>query len=464
MRSLPARWPSVLALLGALLGLAFAGVSTLDYVQHLDRQVHNMSCSFVPGLTAAAGADTACRAAMYSPYAALFRDRFWGGLPISLFAVGAFAFLAAFALYLLVARERAARRAAQFFALVGWTPLAASLFMAGIAIFKLGHVCKTCAGIYASSLVLAVGAIGAWITDRRSGQLVRTAPPPPKVAAPLDAAAKVEAAEAAAAATAVAPTVVDAPDDDTTITAAQSKAAVPAGLRRTGSLLLLPAWLAGLGAFTAAPALVYWQDLPDYKNHVGSCGTLPKPSAASKDVLHLTSPRAVVPATLIVDPLCPTCKALHQRLAAEGILPALDAALVLFPLDSECNWNLRQPMHPGSCIVSKAIVCGEQRSQHLQVLEWAYESQDDLLEAAKAGAGLVNVRAMVKRRFPDLDACIDDKATERRLDRMMHFAVDNKLPVSTPQLFVADQRVCDEDTDLGLAYTLRLLAPQLRSP
>ena len=448
MRSRPARWPAVLGLCASLLGLAFAGVSTLDYVQHLDRQVHNMSCSFVPGLVAAEGADTACRTAMYSPYAALFRGQLWGGIPVSLFAVGAFSFFAAFALYLLLARDTAPRRAAQFYALAGTTPLAVSLVMLGISLFELGHICKTCAGIYISSFLLAVASLSAWLSDRRSGARLAAAESKPSATA----------AEARTGAHAI-----DAAADDTTISASQSKAALPAGLRRTGTLWLFPVWFGALGSFAGVPALLYWRGMPDHKAYLSNCGTLAKTAVGNKDMLTAPSARAVVPATLVVDPLCPTCKALHQRLSAEGFLAAFDTTLVLFPLDSECNWNLHQPMHPGACIVARAVLCGEPRGKHMQVLEWAYEEQEAISEAANAGAGLVNVRAMIKRRFPDLDACVDDRATERRLDRMMHFAVDNKLPVSTPQLFVGDARVCDEDTDLGLAYSLRLLAPQLRS-
>jgi hypothetical protein len=85
-------------------------------VKHLDRQVHDIHCSFIPGAGVDTSADNACRVAMYSPFSALFRDRYWGGVPISLFALGAFAFFAAFALYLLLARELAPRRAAQFWA------------------------------------------------------------------------------------------------------------------------------------------------------------------------------------------------------------------------------------------------------------------------------------------------------------------------------------------------------------
>ncbi|MEJ7731407.1 MAG: hypothetical protein WKG00_19600 [Polyangiaceae bacterium] len=168
-----------------------------------------------------------------------------------------------------------------------------------------------------------------------------------------------------------------------------------------------------------------------------------------------------MPVTLFVDPLCPTCKAFHQRLVAEGYFDQLDTTLVLFPLDSDCNWMLDKAVHPGACVVAKAILCNDK--QPLSVLEWAYEHQEQLLAAAKSGAGVVNVRAMVRERFPDLDACVDSKETGRRLDKHLRFVVQNHLPVSTPQLFVGDTRLCDEDTDIGMAYALKKLAPQLRS-
>ena len=49
------------------------------------------------------------------------------------------------------------------------------------------------------------------------------------------------------------------------------------------------------------------------------------------------------------------------------------------------------------------------------------------------------------------------------LDKMLRFIVDNHLPISTPQMFLGDRRLCDEDTDMGLAYTMKRLAPGLRS-
>ena len=426
--------PPALALFGAALGLVFAALSSVDYIKHLDRQIHDVHCSFVPGLAPESGAENACRVAMYSPYSALFRDRYWGGVPIALFAVGAFAFFAAFALYLLLAGIRAPLRARSFFALFGTTPLVVSLLMAGISAIRLGHFCKTCVGIYVSSALLAAGALASLA-------------------------------------------LTPSPDDPADRTAFDPdpyglRASSPAGEARRartdgrGELLGLPwvfigLWLVGLAAFTITPALLYVSALPSYASVISGCGKLSKPAETTGALLHVTSAAARQPATLFVDPLCPTCKALHQRLTAEGILDQLDLTLVLFPLDSECNWMLDRPVHPGSCVVSRAIMCSERRA--IEVLDWSYGHQEALLTAAKASAGLVNVRAMIKDKWPGLDACIDAKDTAQRQSRMLRYIVNNQLPVSTPQMFLGETRLCDEDTDMGLSYTIRRLAPVLVS-
>jgi uncharacterized membrane protein len=422
------RWPAALALGAALLGLVFAGLSSLDYTQHLDRQVHDVHCSYVPGLGAEQSPDNACRVAMYSPYAALFRDRFWGGVPISLFALGAFGFFAAFALYLLLAGRAAPRRALVFLAFFGTTPLLVSILMGTISALRLGHFCRTCVGIYASSTLLAIAAIAGYLGDRGGEPFSR---PPAHPALP-----RTLPGDAAA-------TVVDREPL----------------FRPDGPLYLLPAWALALALFAAVPALLYVSALPSYASYITGCGKLEKPPEAGNVLLHVPYAGASQPATLFIDPLCPTCKAFHQRLATEGLLEKLDLTLVLFPLDSECNWMLDRPVHPGSCAVSKAILCSDHHA--MRVLEWAYEHQEEILGAAKAGAGVVNVRAMIRDRWPGLDTCIDAKETKMRLDKMLRYIVQNHLPVSTPQMFLGETRLCDEDTDMGLAYTLRRLAPGL---
>ena len=50
-------------------------------------------------------------------------------------------------------------------------------------------------------------------------------------------------------------------------------------------------------------------------------------------------------------------------------------------------------------------------------------------------------------------------AVRARINKSLRWIVANSLPVLTPQLFVRNQKVPDEDTDLGLDFVLsRVLA------
>src|SRR5450631_3250448 len=106
-----AKWAGGLALAGAVLGLIFAAYSTSDYAAHLDRQIHAVHCSFIPGAPVDSDEANPCKAALFSPYSALFRESYWGGVPISLFAMGAFGFFIGFGLFVLVGSKRVPGRA-----------------------------------------------------------------------------------------------------------------------------------------------------------------------------------------------------------------------------------------------------------------------------------------------------------------------------------------------------------------
>lgn len=388
----------MLALVGSLLGLIFASYSTLDYSQHLDRRLHDIHCSFIPGAPAVSEAE-ACRAAMYSPYSAFFKQDYWGGIPISLLALGAFTFFAGFAVYLLLAKDTVPRGARAFYAVVGVTPFIVSVVMFTISVTKLGEVCKTCAGIYISSLLLAIGAVWGFTSSR-----------PP---------------------------------------------AAPA--RKLGPIAPL-VWLVALGSVTLLPALVYAASVPDESKYISGCGEIHKPPDDRDALLHLRTARSTQPALLFEDPLCPTCRAFHQRLLAEDVFDKLDVQLALFPLDNECNWMLDTALHPGACIVAKAVLCGGDDAR--KVLEWAYEDQPYLTRCGKAGEA--TLRAAIKEKWgANMLECIGRRDTDTRLNKHLHFATANSIPVSTPQMFLGKQRVCDEDTDIGLRYTLSRLAPEV---
>jgi Vitamin K epoxide reductase family len=390
---------AIFGIAGSLLGLVFAAYSSVDYAEHLDRHLHDVHCSLIPGLVSGADEENPCRAAMYSAYSALFRGSYWGGIPISLFALGAFSFFLGFSIYLFFAGDGASKKALAFFAAAGMTPLAVSVLMFFISITKIGSLCKTCVGIYLSSALLAVGAFLAY---RKLGE--------------------------------------------------------PFGERSEGKWGPPVLWALGLLGFAVLPALVYASAVPDEKPYLRKCGKLEKPVEAHNALIRMRTPASVRPATLFEDPLCPTCRAFHQRMLAEGAFDRLDVQMALFPLDSDCNWMLTNPLHAGACTVSKAVICGAEQAR--QVLEWAYDQQDDLVKAAKAGDA--QLRALIGRRWgPQLLSCIDAPATKLKLNHQLHFAADNAIPVSTPQMYLGDLKVCDEDTDLGLRYTLGQLAPEV---
>jgi hypothetical protein len=104
------------------------------------------------------------------------------------------------------------------------------------------------------------------------------------------------------------------------------------------------------------------------------------------------------------------------------------------------------------------VICGG--AQARQVLDWAYADQDDLTKAGKAGTA--QLRAAIQQKWgAQTLQCIDAKTTDQTLNRQLHFAADNSIPVSTPQMYFGNKRFCDEDTDIGLRYTLAQLAPEV---
>jgi hypothetical protein len=331
-------------------------------------------------------------------------------VPISLFALGAFSFFAGFAVYLMLARTSSSKVAVSFFASVSVTPLLVSIVMFTISVTKLGTLCKTCVGTYIASLLVAAGGLWLYRVSRRS---------------------------------------------DTESGVANGASVVT---RAAGNPAMAAFWLFVLGATTILPAGVYAASAPDHRPYLNQCGQLKKPEDPSNSLLKFRGSSAVKPALFFEDPLCATCKAFHDRLLGEQVLEKLDVTLVMFPLDSTCNWMLDQPLHPGACTVAKAVLCGKERTR--QVLEWAFDNQSKLADAGKAGEQ--SLRALIQQQWgQSMITCMDSRDTKTQLNKHLHFAAENGVPVSTPQVYLANQRLCDEDTDLGLRYTLKQLAPEV---
>lgn len=393
--------PFFIALLGfALLGVIFSGVSTYDFVAHLDRQVHSITCSFIPGLGSADASGTSgCHTVMMSPYSSVFRTATWGGLPISLPAMAVFAFIAFLAGDLFIRKEDADPDQVRFLVAATALPLITSLIYLGISSLVIKAVCKLCVGVYVSSFGVFIAAVLAWRTSLQHSD--------------------------------------------------QRSTAIPWG--RYG------VYMAEGIAFVMVPVMLYLIMKPDYSEAMSDCGKLNSSEDKYDVMITLHKAPKGLPSIELLDPLCPACRAFDQRLDASGLRENLDLKAILFPLDNECNWMVPTALHPGACEVSEAVLCADDNP--LPVIAWAFENQEALREAAAKDRKEVVSR--IKAAFPKLADCVGKPAVKARLNKSLRWAVNNSLPVLTPQLYVNEQKLCDEDTDLGLEYSLtRLLKAQ----
>lgn len=389
-------------LLAALVGFAFASASTLDFVQHLDRQVHQLHCSFVPGLVEPDEQSTGCQVTLLSPYSSVMRTSLWGGIPISLAAMAVFAFLIFRAIEVLGAPAAQRRPTAAIALVTTLVPVLASVVMGYLAFTELHAVCKLCIGIYISSGTAFVMALAALLAARAEVHEV-------------------------------------APDD----APASSSAATM--------------WLAAAGqafGFVMLPVVVYALLVPDYSRYIGTCGALIEPEDPYGVMVALGPKGNGAPTIEVFDPLCPSCRGFEERLHASGQDLLLQRRAVMFPLDAECNWMVGRSLHPGACRVSKAVLCGATVPTvgPDAVVAWAFEQQEVLLETGKKD--LDGVSRMIAARFPALEACIASPEVESQLNKSLRWTVKNQLPVMTPQLYVGGVKLCDEDSDLGMDFTL----------
>jgi hypothetical protein len=331
-----------------------------------------------------------------SPYSSVLRDLTWGGIPIALPAFGVFAFLLFRALDLAL-RKRVLRDETGFMVAATALPVATSILYSIISLTKIGTFCTVCIGIYASSLGVFVAAIVAHVLAGAS----------------------------------------------------PSEKGAKAGILSQWGFYLVE----GV-ALVALPVLLYLTLKPAYADSLLHSSGLRHPEDKFGVMLDMHT-GGKVPAIEVLDPLCPACKGFSERLAASGLSEQLQIKSVLFPLDKECNWMVGESLHAGACAVSEALLCAGERSG--SVLEWAFAHQSEL--RALGARGQSDIYGRIRRDFPALASCVGQPAVRARINKGLRWIVANSLPVLTPQLFVRNQKLPDEDTDLGLDYVLsRVLA------
>jgi uncharacterized membrane protein len=376
----------IVTLIGAILGALFSGVSTNDFISHLDRQVHSIHCSFLPLGSGEIG-ESGCRTVMMSPYSSMFRESIWGGLPISLLSIAVFAYLVMRVGQMVVAKE-VTKRDTLFLVAATALPVLMSVIYGFIAMSKLGAVCKLCVGVYVSSGLAFAGALLAHVN------------------------------------------AAHAPSRE-----------FPTGLYGR--------WFAEGCLYVFVIATFYVMFAPTSPKSLQGCGTLVKKDDPS--ILIPLGKGRGTPALSVLDPLCPACKGFDERLAASDLYKQLEMQAVLFPLDASCNWMVKDSLHHGACAVSEAMLC--QKDDAEAILDYAFKNQEELREMAKSSED--KLRQRLEQQFPKIKGCLGSAKIKNLLNKSLRFAVANALPVLTPQLFIGDKRVCDEDTDLGLEFTVK---------
>jgi uncharacterized membrane protein YfcA len=380
-------------------------------------------------------------------------------VPIALPALSVFAFLVFYALDLALTRRKTDPRATGFLALATVLPALASLVMLLISVTQLGTTCKLCVCIYVASALCLVGGLALW------RQAVRGGGEPTSVRRGR----QDELRE---------PAFVGRghrdPEPRDATRGGVNGPALPGGPPKGGSWesppridarlvavsgggasagFLAAMFVIGVG-FVALPVMLYLALAPDHARFIGSCEGLAHPEDPYGVMLrvdHAARGEArPVPAIEVLDPLCPACKAFEQRLEASGLAGRLDRKAVLFPLDVPCNWMVSEATHPGACTVSEAALCAGDKAP--DVIAWAFEHAEQVRDAARADPAAA--ARLVKQRFPELASCVGSPEARSRLNKSMRWIVANNIRVLTPQLFVDKVKLCDEDVDLGLEYTL----------
>lgn len=391
----------IVALVGSAAGFLFAAVSTYDFVAHLDRQVHGLHCSFLPGVgTPDATGTSGCHVTLMSPYSSVMRDSVWGGVPISLPAMAVFAFLLFWGALIWLTDRKHDPRATGFYALAAGLPAAMSVIMGLISISQLDALCKVCAGIYISSALCLIGAVGLFMASRRT----------------------------------------------------EPEQSEPAERDPMSLGALAVAFLVGC-LFVGVSVVAYAASTPDFDKYVGSCGKLGKLDAQQSVLVPLGKAQGSVQVVEVLDPLCPACRAFERRFEALGASEASTRKAMLFPLDNACNWMVSSAVHPGACAISEAMLCAGDDAA--SVLSWAFDEQENITSEEREKPG--SAAKLAVARFPQLAGCVGSSKARAHLNRALRWAVDNHLPVLTPQLYVNGTRLCDADTDLGLDYMLTRL-------
>lgn len=138
------------------------------------------------------------------------------------------------------------------------------------------------------------------------------------------------------------------------------------------------------------------------------------------------------------DFLCPYCRNLAG--AFDSYLPQSGGRIMIYfkhyPLDMECNPNMKQSAHVGSCLLARGGICAQEQGKF-----WPYHNRVFAQEIK--GAQRAEVLKMAGEAGLDtkvLEACLDTARTRERLAADIAEATAAKV-ASTPTLFIDGKKL-----------------------
>jgi protein-disulfide isomerase/uncharacterized membrane protein len=419
-----------------LLCLANAVLAGLLLMQHHGESGAVAAVNEVCG-ESAPGAPSGCDTVARSSYSKV------AGLPLA--AYGLFFSLAVAVLLLLSiggAEVRLGIAALAFLAVA--LAFAVDLVLAGILAFAIKAVCWFCVATYlvnAAVLVIVLPVRRALdaargLTSAPAGRLVLTC----WVVAALALGAGVYATEIALRARerVRAATLLGAPSPDATATSSLPTPTAPEGteLRRFQEEARAAAERANKLQETLddpEKLNLYFTQKADREYEAG-----PTHSLKLEGVPRKGPENAPIKVVEFSDFMCPYCRNLAG--AFEGFLPQSGGRIVLYfknyPLDMECNSNLKQTVHVGACLLARGGICAQEQGKF-----WPYHNRVFSQELRTVQrADVLKMAGEAGLEVASLESCMDGARTRERLTAEIAEAAATKL-AATPTLFIDGKKL-----------------------
>lgn len=375
--------PLVLVIIGAILGLVFAGALIYE---------HNGAKTQLGSMVCDVSETSSCEKARDSAVGKIF------GLPLALYGYVFYGGILALAVFLFLSLNDTALE------LLFWGAVAAlafDIFLLAYSIFLLGGICRMCAVTYAASALLVVGAL---LLRKRSATLIK--PESSSVAAK------------SAFSGVLLLTLASGIFFHTNALASQNPQAE--------------------GNTEKERQLREQLNNEFYKQwKAGEPLDLDKPKSGNKGAAN-----PVLTISEFADPLCPHCKDMGVVLG-EFVKKYPDKVRLIFrhyPLDIQCNSAMKRAFHVGACDLARAIECGESQGKFWSMHDAVFAHQDVYLRNPVTEKAIESLAQAAGANANQLVACFRNQATLGKVKS--DIAVGNKIKITgTPTVIINGRRL-----------------------